>query len=69
MSGRHDILGGDDFIDSMRYGGYRSPAHALAELIDNAFEANASKIDVVCKDGIDEAMTRRGGDDCSMWQS
>ena len=53
MSGRHDILGGDDFIDSMRYGGYRSPAHALAELIDNAFEANATKIEVVCKDGME----------------
>ena len=59
MSSRHDILGGDDFIDSMRYGGYRSPAHALAELIDNAFEANASKIDVVCKDSINNTMTRR----------
>lgn len=56
MSGSHDILGGDDFIDSMRYGGYRNPAYALAELIDNAFEANASKIDVVCKDTI-ETMT------------
>ena len=59
MSGRHDILGGDDFIDSMRYGGYRSPAHALAELIDNAFEANASKIDVVCKDRIDDTAMRK----------
>lgn len=55
MSGGHDILGGEDFIDSMRYGGYRSPAYALAELIDNAFEANASKIEVVCKDSIDHA--------------
>lgn len=58
MSGSHDILGGDDFIDSMRYGGYRSPAHALAELIDNAFEANASKIDVVCKDSIADTTER-----------
>lgn len=52
----HSILSTNELLDSMRYGGYRSPATALAELIDNSFEAKGNKIDVVCIDEIDYSM-------------
>ena len=52
----HSILSTNELLDSMRYGGYRNPATALAELIDNSFEAKGNKIDVVCIDKIDRSM-------------
>lgn len=42
-----DILVGDAFVRGMRDIGYKSTAFALAELIDNAIQASATKIDVV----------------------
>lgn len=42
-----DILVGDAFIRGMRDIGYKSTSFAMAELIDNAIQASASKIDVV----------------------
>ncbi|MEU4339491.1 ATP-binding protein [Micromonospora lupini] len=42
-----DILVGDAFVRGMRDIGYKSTSFALAELIDNAIQASASKIDVV----------------------
>ena len=55
----HSILAGGALIDSMRYGGYKSPAHALAEIIDNSFEAESSEIEIMCKDDIEEFMSRQ----------
>ncbi|MDP8929954.1 MAG: ATP-binding protein [Actinomycetota bacterium] len=42
-----DILVGDAFVRGMRDIGYKSTAFALAELIDNAVQASASRVDVV----------------------
>lgn len=47
-----DILVGDAFVRGMRDIGYKSTSFALAELIDNAIQATATKIDVVF--GFDE---------------
>lgn len=52
---RHPILSGNRLVESMRYGGYKNPAYALAEIVDNAFEANADHIEVICKDGISDS--------------
>ena len=52
----HSILSTNELLESMRYGGYRNPATALAELIDNAFEAKGSKMEVVCIDKMDYNM-------------
>jgi Histidine kinase-, DNA gyrase B-, and HSP90-like ATPase len=42
-----DILVGDAFVRGMRDIGYKSTSFALAELIDNAIQASATKVDVV----------------------
>lgn len=42
-----DILVGDAFVRGMRDIGYKSTSFAMAELIDNAIQAAASKVDVV----------------------
>ena len=53
-SGDHSIFS-SRLIDSMRYGGYSNTATALAELIDNSFEAGATNVEVLCKDRIAQA--------------
>lgn len=35
-----------EFLQSTRHAGYRSPAHAVAELVDNAIQAGARRIEV-----------------------
>ena len=56
LDSNHSILSTNELLESMRYGGYRNPATALAELIDNSFEAKGNKIDVICIDKIDYTM-------------
>jgi hypothetical protein len=43
-----------EFIHGMRHGGYRSPASAIAELVDNAIEAEATTVDVKLSTDSDE---------------
>lgn len=38
------------FIDAIRDSGYRSPAHALAEMVDNSLEAGASRVLITIED-------------------
>lgn len=42
-----DLMVGDAFVRGMRDIGYKSTAFALAELIDNAIQAAATKVDIV----------------------
>ena len=42
----YSIIELDHFIEATRSLGYKGTASALAELIDNAFEANATSVDV-----------------------
>jgi Histidine kinase-, DNA gyrase B-, and HSP90-like ATPase len=42
-----DLMIGDAFVRGMRDIGYKSTAFALAELIDNAIQAAATKVDVI----------------------
>jgi hypothetical protein len=43
-----DVIPQDLAIRAMRDSGYRNTAYALAELVDNAAEAEASRIDILC---------------------
>ena len=38
-------------IGAMRSSGYRSTAHALAELVDNSIQAEANAVEVICVEG------------------
>jgi hypothetical protein len=40
------------FIDAIRDSGYRTPAHALAELVDNSLEAGANHVGITIEDGL-----------------
>jgi Histidine kinase-, DNA gyrase B-, and HSP90-like ATPase len=46
-------------IASMRDSGYRDAAHALAELVDNAVEATAGNIEILCTDKIERVEQRQ----------
>ena len=48
MTNSYKILSGSKLIESLRYGGYKNPAHALAELIDNSIQAGASNVELLC---------------------
>lgn len=52
------VFGSHHSLDAMRYGGYQNPAYALAEVIDNSVEANASMIEVMCKEIMNEDVGR-----------
>ena len=48
MTSDYKILSGMNLIESLRYGGYKNPAHAVAELIDNSIEAKAKHVELIC---------------------
>lgn len=47
---KHSLVEFDRFIEATRDSGYRGTAAALAELIDNAFEARATRVDIQLHD-------------------
>ena len=49
----HDIIPARLAIEAMRDSGYRDAAHALAELVDNAVQAGATHIEVLCLDKVE----------------
>ncbi len=47
----YSIFGGTTrLIDSLRTSGYKNTTYAVAEIIDNAVDAKATKIEILCKD-------------------
>lgn len=56
------------FVEAIRDSGYRTPAHALAELVDNSLEAGATHISITIKDdALSDRQTIRVIDDgCGM---
>lgn len=56
QSTRGKIVPASLAVRAMRDSGYKSTAYALAELIDNAIQANASEVEVIC---VEERVLRR----------
>lgn len=54
-----DVIPASLAITAMRDSGYKNTAYALAELIDNAVQAEASLVQVVCQEQWEEISTRR----------
>jgi hypothetical protein len=54
------------FIDAIRDAGYRGPAAALAELVDNAFEASATTVRIDIAEGASEPIVTVVDDGCGM---
>ncbi len=57
MSDTRDVFGGTYFMESMRSSGYDT-SYSLAEIIDNAVEANAKHIEIMCADKLDYSEKR-----------
>ena len=54
----YNIFQGDRFIDSMRSSGYKDTSYAVAELVDNAIDAKAKHIEILCREKINHATNR-----------
>ena len=50
IQGRFDLVPTQLAITAMRDNGYKNAAYALAELIDNAIQAGASEVEVLCSE-------------------
>jgi hypothetical protein len=61
-----NIVAMSTFIDAIRDAGYRGPAAALAELVDNAFEANATTVRIDIAEGTSEPIVTVVDDGCGM---
>ena len=46
----YSIFGGDRFIESMRSGGYKDTSYAIGEIVDNAIDAKAKHVEIICQD-------------------
>jgi Histidine kinase-, DNA gyrase B-, and HSP90-like ATPase len=53
----YPIVAVKSFIEATRDTGYKSTGSAIAELVDNAFEANASRVDIEIEDNSSEEKT------------
>jgi hypothetical protein len=66
----HNIIALDHFIQATRDAGYKSITSALAELVDNSFEAGAQNVDIeFSKSEAGEITVTVGDDGCGMTPS
>ncbi|MEZ9419637.1 ATP-binding protein [Vibrio breoganii] len=59
MVSSNNIIPASLAIKSMRDNGYKTAAHALAELIDNSIQADATNVQLICVDEIPETGKRK----------
>lgn len=58
MTKDFSIFSGSKFIESMRSGGYRDTSYAVAEIVDNAIDADAKHIEIICQDKLNPVTNR-----------
>jgi hypothetical protein len=56
---KHDIVPAHLAVEAMRDNGYKNAAYALAELMDNALQAKASRVDLLCGQREEEVNGRK----------
>jgi Histidine kinase-, DNA gyrase B-, and HSP90-like ATPase len=56
---RHDIVPTHLVVKAMRDNGYKNAAYAIAELMDNAIQAKATKIELLCCEEIEMLLERK----------
>ena len=58
----YSIFSGSRLLESMRSGGYKDTSYAVAEIVDNAIDADAKHIEILCQDRINYSTNRRSVD-------
>ena len=61
QASKYSLFSGKMLLDSMRSGGYKNTAYAIAELVDNAVEAKARHVEILCRNRADLLDGRVGG--------
>ncbi|WP_414542140.1 ATP-binding protein [Nostoc sp. CCY0012] len=59
MNNAHDIVPTHLAVQAMRDNGYKNAAYALAELMDNAIQAGASQVELLCGERKEQGEVRR----------
>lgn len=59
ITNNHDIVPAHLAVKAMRDNGYKNAAYAIAELIDNAVQAGASNVELLCGDREEQANKRK----------
>ena len=54
----YNIYHGERYIESLRSGGYRDTSYAVSELVDNAIDAGAKHVEIICKEKINYVTNR-----------
>ena len=55
----YHIFGGSKFIESMRSGGYNDTSYAVGEIVDNAIDAGAKHVEILCQDKMNYSNNRK----------
>jgi hypothetical protein len=59
MNNAHDIVPTHLAVQAMRDNGYKNAAYALAELMDNAIQAGASQVELLCGERKEQGEVRK----------
>lgn len=55
----HDIVPAHLAVQAMRDNGYKNAAYAIAELMDNAIQAGASQVELLCGQRMKQLTSRK----------
>ena len=53
-----NLFQGKKFIESMRSSGYKDTSYAVAEIVDNSIDAEATHVEIICKETLNHSTNR-----------